>query len=491
MAIAALLAWPLIALGLFAALRPVQALIISVVAGYLLLPEVVGINLPVLPTYNKYLAISTGALLGASVFARTLIRVGVQQKTPNVVNAAPIMGWVLLISAALLVIGPFLTWRANLYPLFYGPVVLPGLSLYDTLSAVQNNFIVFLPFLLGWLFLRDPESHQTLLVVLFTAGALYAFLAAIEIRLSPQLNNWVYGFFPHSWIQHVRGGFRPLVFLQHGLWLGFFLLTAVLAGLALLRQHLRGRVEIWFVMAWLFLILAISKNLGALMLVTVFGSALLLLSISWQGRLAAVVVAVFLSYPVVFQARILPVDWFLTQVSGISEDRAQSFEFRLRNEEQLLAWAAEKPLTGWGGYGRNRIFNDQGRDLSITDGRWIQKIGAEGWVGYFGFFLPFCAPVVLLLRTRRRKEVPIETTTLGLIVAANCVYLIPNSTLTPVGWLIAGALAGFVQFDRKTEDTTEAEPLLTKPVYARFPGPAMARRPRLVPIGVRPFERSR
>ena len=45
----------------------------------------------------------------------------------------------------------------------------------------------------------------------------------VEVRLSPQINTWIYGFFQHDFIQMMRyGGFRPIVFLPHGLWVAFF-----------------------------------------------------------------------------------------------------------------------------------------------------------------------------------------------------------------------------------------------------------------------------
>ena len=51
---------------------------------------------------------------------------------------------------------------------------------------------------------------------------------------------------------------------------------------------------------------------------------------------------------------------------------------------------------------------------------------------------------------RKRKDIPIETLVLGIIMAGNLIYLIPNSALSPIGWLMVGAIAGFVQFDVRT-----------------------------------------
>ena len=81
--------------------------------------------------------------------------------------------------------------------------------------------IAIVPFLLGMRVLGTVEAQAEFLRVLVVAACAYALLALFEVRMSPQLSNWVYGFFPHSFAQHIRsGGFRPVVFLPHGLWLG-------------------------------------------------------------------------------------------------------------------------------------------------------------------------------------------------------------------------------------------------------------------------------
>ena len=49
------------------------------------------------------------------------------------------------------------------------------------------------------------------------------------------------------------------------------------------------------------------------------------------------------------------------------------------------------------------------------------------------------------------------TTALTLITAANLIDMIPNSTLSPLGLLMLGALAAFVQFDIKGEAKATAE----------------------------------
>src|SRR5207237_7698433 len=97
--------------------------------------------------------------------------------------------------------------------------------------------------------------------------------------------------------------------------------------------------------------------------------------------------------------------------SAISADRSKSFDMRVENESALLAKANQKPLFGWGGWGRNRIFDKwNGQDISVTDGGWIIQYGCYGWVGY----LALCGLLaVALLRARRatdKEGSPVNTT---------------------------------------------------------------------------------
>jgi hypothetical protein len=145
----------------------------------------------------------------------------------------------------------------------------------------------------------------------------------------------------------------------------------------------------------------------------------------------------------------------------------------LGNEDLILERVSQKPLTGWGNWGRDRIYNDRGREVTIVDGLWIVILGRQGWMGYVGLFGLLALPVIFLIFTQRRKNVPPETVALILISAGNLIYLIPNATLTPLGLVIFGAVAGFAQNDatQETKDAPEdgirnvRQPLR----YTRFP----------------------
>ncbi len=135
--------------------------------------------------------------------------------------------------------------------------------------------------------------------------------------------------------------------------------------------------------------------------------------------------------------------------SAISEARAESFDFRMRNEDMLLDKANLRPWFGWGTWGRNRIYDPRsGKDLSVTDGRWIQVIGSFGWIGLIAEFGLLALPVFSCVKTLRyiksRREAVIMAA-VTLLLGINVLDLLPNNTMTPWTWLMAGALLGRTQ----------------------------------------------
>ena len=334
--------------------------------------------------------------------------------------------------------------------------------------------ISILPFFLAWRWLRAPRHHEELLKVLVITGFVYSLLAIIEMRLSPQINRTVYGYFPHSWQQHVRGGqFRPVVFLRHGLWLAFFLLSASFAAFGLYKSLKEPFARILYLSAglWILAVLFISPNLGAAMLAVVFAPVIFLAPRAIQARIIMVAAVVFLIFPSVRQANLVPLNSFLNYVSTISAERAQSLLFRLENEDDMLARASAKPLFGWGGWGRWRVIDPKGRDTTVSDGLWIITLGERGWAGYLSIFGLMVAPLILLARTHRRRSLSPATLTLGMISAANLVYLVPNSALSPAGWAVFGAVAGAISW-RPVANAAESELMEQDtrghPRYSRF-----------------------
>lgn len=272
----------------------------------------------------------------------------------------------------------------------------------------------------------------------------------IEVRLSPQLNTWIYGFFQHSFEQMMRdGGFRPIVFLYHALWVGFFTMTALIAALALWRAAKPERRTPYFLAAgYLGTVLVLAKTFGSLLYALSLAPLVCFAGRKLQLRIAVVLALIALLFPLLRGGDLVPVETMLEQAGRVDPDRARSLGVRFDNEGQLLARASEKPLFGWGGFGRNLIYDATGRTDSVTDGRWVIVIGVYGWSGYIVEFGLLALPLLLLARGAHRipaADLSPYVGSLALILAINMIDMLPNATLIPFTWLLAGAMLGHAE----------------------------------------------
>lgn len=427
-AYAALLIWPFVTLAIFAFMKPSRAVIWSLLAGYLLLPVKTSFDFPGVPAFDKTSVANLSTYVAAMIYTG-----GRSVRLPR-------EWWLILLMLAYLV-SPMLTVFSNRDALLFGDVILPGLKPYDAFSAAAYKAIDLVPFLLGYNLLRTSGAQNDFLRALVVAALGYSLLMLVEIRLSPQLHTWIYGFFPHSFGQQMRGGgFRPVVFLGHGLVVAIFAAMAITAtaDLARRRVSLFG-ISSWVWLAYLFGVLILCKSLGALALAT--AAALMIVFVhrkTLQATCALLALAV-LVYPALRGADLIPVQAIADQVAQYSEERAESFQTRIDNEDQLLARANQRPWFGWGGYGRNRIFDEStGRDLSITDGTWIIIVGINGWVGYLAAFGILCAPLIVM--GGMRSDVSFFQVIISVVLSVNLLDLLLNSSLSSVTWLMAGSV---------------------------------------------------
>jgi hypothetical protein len=442
----ALITWPLFTLVLVLRLPFPKAVLISMLGGFLLLPVEGGWNLPLLPPFKK----DTIPALTLLVLALLLYR-GPRQAGGSLTEdrSVDMPGWIprsvfAFFGLSMIVLGSQMTALTNGDRLVYGPTVIPGLRPYDGLSLALAGLTTLVPLLLGRKFFAHPESHALLLRGLVVGGMAYSLLALYEIRMSPQLSSMVYGFFPHDWRQHFRaGGWRPIVFMEHGLQLTLFLASVTLAAFGASRCLEARRRPLYLIAGvWLLVTLFLSNSLGALIIAIAFLPAMLFLGIRMQVLFAATIAAIILLYPMLRSVDVIPTERFVSVAETIDPARARSLNFRFQNEDRLLEHARERPLFGWGTWSRNRVFNENGQDISVTDGAWVIVMGVGGWTGYLAQFGFLALPVILLAVNRRRYEVSSVTSVLALVLAASLVDLIPNGFLSPITLLMSGALWG-------------------------------------------------
>lgn len=433
LALVALMVWPLAGALLFSRGNVPQAIIWTLLGGYLLLPPIVTINLPMVPGLNKDSVATLTAAVGAWICAA---RAPIPPKTEL---------WIKLL-LGLSMLAPVMTAFANPEPLIEGITYRPGLTYYDGITAGIEALLSLLPFILGYRFLSDEATHEALLRAFVIAGVVYSVPMLLEIRLSPQLNVWIYGFFAHDFVQMIRyGSYRPMVFLNHGLWVAMFALIAVLAAAARLRMYSgdTGRGGRRAVLLWLILVLVLCKSMASIIYAAVLVPVVLLAGPRRQMRLAALVACLVFAYPLARSAGLVPVEAITEWASAIQPERGSSLAFRFQNEDILLDRAMQKPWTGWGGWGRGLVVDPvTGRYTTIADGRWIILLGAFGIIGYIASFGLLCGAVLRAAMAARHHPVPIATAALALIMAANLIDLIPNATQTPITLLCAGALCG-------------------------------------------------
>jgi hypothetical protein len=284
--------------------------------------------------------------------------------------------------------------------------------------------------------------------VLARAGVIYSAFIFFELRMSPQLHLWTYGFYTHGFAAHVRwGGYRPMVFMVSGLAIALFVANTAIASAALARARIRVfRVSAMWISGYLSVILVLCKSYAS-MGYALFAIPLVALSKARvQARIAVALATIVLAYPLLRAYDFFPTDALLDVARSINTERAYSLEFRLNNEDQLLAKASQRPLFGWGGFRRARVFDElRGNDESVTDGYWIIIMGSRGLAGFLAIFGLLLIPIFVAARRMGRiprKRDRLMLSGLALIVALSGVDLLPNGMFTNFVVFASGCLAG-------------------------------------------------
>jgi hypothetical protein len=440
-----LIGFPPIVFGLFTLLGPKRGMLASLVGGWLFLPAYSSwLDVPLLRSKGMFVP-------GVVLIISLVLDSGRWRRLRFRLLDLPITG---LVAVA------FLTSISN------------DLGAYDGLSAAtEMGFVWGAPYLLGRLYLGEPRGLRDLAKALILGAIIYVPLCLWEVRMSPQLHRMAYGFVPSGiFLHNVRfGGYRPTVFMTTGLMVGTFMATGTMVAFWLWRtralRFLLG-VPMAGISAILLVTTVLVKSVAALILMLV---GYLALEVARRLRTPALALALLAIPPAFCAARLAGWDGeAVVRLSGeaIDADRAQSVEFRIRNENLLLEKAQERPWLGWGRWGRARVFDDSGRDVTITDSLWVITLGTFGFLGLLAQWLSLAMPTVafLWLFPARLWGDP-RLAMAALLAVALMVWIVDNllnAMVTPIFPVIAGAL---VSFDAVTRT-------------------ARARRPRFVPLEV-------
>jgi len=420
-----LIGWVPATLLFFVWLPAHRAVVAATIVAWLFLP-VASIRLSGIPDLTKSSAPMYGLLLSLLLLDRG-----------RVVTMRPV--WLDL---------PMVAWC--LIPL---PTSLANdLGLYDGLSGVLNQTITWgLPYFLGRAYLSDLNGLRELAAGIVIGGLVYVPLCLLEIRMSPQLHRIVYGYFASPLSHAMRyGGFRPMAFMATGLELGMWMAAASLLGVHLWLSGVLKRV--WGLPFGLVLLpvlvvtTVLCKSVGAMLLLG------LGLAVLWTTRLTRTRLPVWalLLAPVFYEATRTTGLW--DGRSGVSlaqewidVERASSLNYRMNNEDILIAKAVQRPVLGWGGWSRARVFDDKGQDISITDGMWIITLGNYGSLGLAALTAVLLAPVAVLARRPARVWSASAFAPAGALAVISGLYMLDNlsnAMFNPIYVLAVGGLAG-------------------------------------------------
>lgn len=429
----ALLVWPCVAVLLFATLSKVKATLWTIVGAQLLLPVGETIKFEMIPQFDKVSIPNLCILIPYLLYK--------QRQVPKVG-----VGLVELLIAVFL-FGPVITSLLNNDPVVAGVRFIPGVGLYDGVSAIQAAAIILIPFFVGRGMFRSSSAIEETLKVLTIAGLAYSIPIFFEMRFSPQLHAWIYGYLPSQFIMQIRGdGYRPMVFMGHGLIAAIFMFMTACASAVFWRTGTRtlslpaGPVAIYLGM-----VLVLFRSAGAAIFGAVIVPAICFAKPRTQSILAVALAVTALSYPILRFADLVPTSETLELVRYFSVERSDSLRVRFENEERLLDRALERPVFGWGRYGRSRVYDKDGTDISITDGRWAITIGQFGILGFlaeFGLLVFAVVKSASAVRVATDSRDKLFLSCLALLTSANIVDQLPNASLLPLTWLFAGALIG-------------------------------------------------
>lgn len=431
-------AWPIFAIWIYKKYALDQATILLFIIPYLLFPVphpyVIPLDLPLLPPLDKK---NVPVLVAFGVLVANRVKI----------DWLPKSGYSTIFCLSAL-LSPTFTLLANRDPIIFPGKIIPAMNLLEIASLYTDNLLkVYIPFVIGFTLLGTENAHHKLVKVIFVSGLVYSLLMIYEIRMSPQLHRYFYGYHPHEFVQQRRGdGFRAMVFLGHGLLTAFFCCLTLMAAFALRKSKdaLMVGGRIWILM-YLVLVLILSKTYSAVIYFLFYLGATLFLSRKMSLRLLASIGLMVLLYPYI--RSLMPLAELTELFNDINPERASSLQFRFDNEERLLSKGWEKPWFGWGTWGRNRVYDPEtGTDLSVTDGMWIINFGMFGWLGYIGIMGLLVYPLIALFKLAKRNvDISVYTMMLAFVVAIYALDQIPNASSSYLTYLISGALLGRIK----------------------------------------------
>jgi hypothetical protein len=279
------------------------------------------------------------------------------------------------------------------------------LGAYDGFSVIVGHVLSWgLPYLIGRIYLTDVPALAELALGMLTFALLYIPLILFENRMGSVLHYKLYGF-TLGGSDNYQGfgplGWRPSVFMQNSLALTLFMGSCALLAFWLWMSGSNRRIwgmSLGTIAIALVLSTILCKSLGANMLMFL-GIGVLYLSRKLNSRgILYCLIALPLVYMGLRATGTLDGRKLIAAAETMAtQRRAESLGTRMVNEDMLVARAMERPAFGWGGWARSRIRNEDGKDITRTDGLWVIAMGQQGIVGVAAIYMAFLLPCFLLV----------------------------------------------------------------------------------------------
>jgi hypothetical protein len=441
----ALLVFPFFAYWLFNRFKknPIEGAIWVFLSATLFLPERTKFDFPLVPPIGKH------QLAAALALGMLWLR------KPSLLRAVPPFRGVESLML-LFFLGAVLQVPANSEPVVWqawpDDVVLLPLTYKDAISNIIDRALTYwLHFYLGRVVVQSSADLRVFLKTIVIGGFIYSFLSFIEQLMSPQLHIWIYGFHQHVFSQAKRmGGWRPTIFLVHGLNVALFMLTAANAAVTLARiKHKALKYAPRSLAIYQCIHVGLMKSTGAI----IFGAATLPIaavsSPRAQLKVCWALAAICAIYPASKVTDVFPREALQTFMNNnLPAERAESMETRFFNDEVLSSRGRERMWFGWGGFGRMEVFSPLGKQITIPDAQWIVLFGQMGLCGLITFFAVSLWPIFLASRSLGRFADPSDRVLvagLAIMSITHTFDMLLNSMQNGLPMYLAGALLGLTE----------------------------------------------
>ena len=441
---ALLFVWFLVAMFLFSKMTSPRALIFGICASIMFLP-MAEFDISLIPG-RKDVYSNLGLLAAALLFDPQPLFAF----RPRLVDLPMI----------LLCLTPFVSATAN------------GQQPYNAFASSMAAVVTWgLPYLLGRSYLTNVQSLWQMAHGIFIAGLIYAPGCIFEMFMGPTLHLRVYGTLAFSdYLQSMRwGGYRPTMFMQHGLMVSTFMCCAAMMGIWLWTNKAYRKVYGLPAGATVAFLLAVAiwcKSTGAIILMIVGLSVLFFTRFVRNG----VLVYVLASAPLVYILARTVGGWtgdnaVQLATDYLSVDSGGSLQVRFGNENVLVERAMLKPLFGFGTDGEFLVKDYNNRITSIPDGLWVIALGSGGLVGLVALFGSMILPTLAFIRRFPAKTwgqpAMAAPAALGVFLITYAIDCLMNAMINPIYLVALGGLAAL---------TVSNQPMLSPPGRPREAG---------------------